>query len=303
MPSRMPYIRSEVAKIAARALLTRADRICLQAGSHRMLHIHSPIDIEALSGDVIAFHDEVPDQGGNVFRLAEAPHGHASDELVSDLVGEAGDKLGLDKARAYRVHRDIVAHQLDGRGLGQADDAGLRCCVVGDAYAGRLPLNGADVDDTASVPVDKVRGRSAKAVEGAVQVGAHHRCPLLCRHPAEGAVPADPGVVHEHVQTAQLLDGGLHQLLDLLMVRNVCLDLQRPYAAFGDGLYHLVGGRFVLAVIDHHRSALLPQLQGNGAAYAPGCARDQRYLILQIVHAGLTSLTFHTASLLSYDDT
>src|SRR3990172_1462347 len=164
MPSRMPYIRSEVAKIAARALLTRADRTCLQAGSHRMLHIHSPIDIEALSGDVIAFHDEVADQGGPLFRSAETSHGYPGDELVSDLLGEAGNKLGLDKAGAYRVHRDIVAHQLDGRGLGQADDACLGCCVVGDAYARGLPLNGADVDDAASISVDKVRGRSVEAV-------------------------------------------------------------------------------------------------------------------------------------------
>src|SRR5207248_1791017 len=66
-----------------------------------------------------------------------------------------------------------------------------------------------------------VHGRVTRRTEVALQVHGDDRVPLGLGHVDDHAVAQDPGVVHEHVQVAELVDGLLHQSLRAVPVGHV----------------------------------------------------------------------------------
>ena len=125
------------------------------------------------------------------------------------------------------VHADAAVAPLDGEELGQAGDAAL-----GGEVAGRAPLeaadaeDGAEVDDVAVALAQEVLRGGAAAVPQARQVRLHD----LAEHVVVGVLRApraqvgDAGVVDEHVDRAEVVPGGLHERLDLLVVGHVAGD-------------------------------------------------------------------------------
>ena len=123
--------------------------------------------------------------------------------------------------------------------------------------------------------------------------------PLHVGHVDEHPVPEDPGVVHEHVEPPEGLNGGIDETLGALPVRHVLAVGHRLAAETADLLHDLAGrpGRsprpidFSAEVVDDHLRTLAGQLDRLGSADPPACAGDDR-------HAPFTDPSSHRDSLL-----
>ena len=187
------------------------------------------------------------------------------------------------------VGADAVAGQLLRADLGERGDAGLGGAVVRLAGVGEQARRGRRVDDRG---VDglaglgllpPVGGRPAGGDEVALHVDLDDRVPLLLGHVDEHPVAQDAGVVDQHVEVAEGLDGAVDEALAALPVGDV--------VAVGDGLAAhgldllddlLRGGQVgpgavlgAAEVVDHDLGALRREQQRVLAADpAPGSGDD-----------------------------
>ena len=66
----------------------------------------------------------------------------------------------------------------------------------------------------------EMRDRGARDVEGAIEVHLDDRVPFLDRHVMEHAVAQDAGIVHDDIDTAEIVDRILHHALGVVPVRD-----------------------------------------------------------------------------------
>jgi hypothetical protein len=113
--------------------------------------------------------------------------------------------FGADIAGADRVHGDAGPRAFLRQRLGEAQVAGLGGGIVGLPRLPLLSVDRRDVDDAAELAVTHARPQRMGHVEQAGQVGVDHLFPLLPgRHLVEHRVAGDAGIVHQHVDRADL---------------------------------------------------------------------------------------------------
>ena len=110
-----------------------------------------------------------------------------------------------------------------------------------------------------------------------------HLIELLLGHLAQGGVAGDAGVVHHHVEAAELLHRGGDQSIDLGGRGDVAE--HRPGGivsaeGFGGG-----AGPFEVEIAEHHPGALGDEHFGDGVAEALGSPGDDRGPTCQQRHA------------------
>ena len=139
--------------------------------------------------------------------------------------------------------------------------------------------------EAAALLLAEMRHRGAADVEGAVKMHLDHGVPFLGRHVVEHAVAQDAGVVHHHVDAAEIVDRVLHDLLRVLPLGDAVGVGHRPALAvrLGDLGHHLLRRADILAltghrradVVDHHLGAVRRQAdRGRAADAAPRAGND-----------------------------
>src|SRR5918998_591787 len=197
----------------------------------------------------------------SVLRPAAAAHGYALHHLLHELLevqaetgGGLPGHLRLDEPGGDGVHRDAVAAELDGEGLGETLEARLGGRVVGLAAVAQSAGRG-DVHYPAVSLLDHVLLRGPAAQEGPREMDVEHRPPLLVGHLVEEVVPRYARVVDEDVEPAVALDGSLHRVLYLRAAGHVHAGREGVHAAVHEGSDGL-GGAVRLDVGQAHPGAL-----------------------------------------------
>ena len=133
--------------------------------------------------------------------------------------------LGQRRAGSDGVHPDPVRPELERHRLRQAPDRVLRGAVVGEARPARVDgVDRGDVDDRAAVALrPHLRSRRPDAEERAADVDVEDALELLRGDILEQEVREDAGVVHEHVEPAEAVDGRVDEPLDVGRRRDVAL--------------------------------------------------------------------------------
>jgi hypothetical protein len=85
----------------------------------------------------------------------------------------------------------------------------------------------------------------------------------------------DPGVVHQHIDPAELIDDPLDERPHLLRVGKV--GLQRQMATARECGNSVVGCLLSNAKLDNERGTARRELLGHGSTDSPGAARDQHH--------------------------
>lgn len=150
-----------------------------------------------------------------------------------------GHAAGSD--RSNDVGENVVLDALLGEGLGEADHGELGGRVVGLAKVTEQTGSGGGVDDATELLLAEVGPGGAGGLVGALDVDLEDEVPVLILHVLEGDVAEDTGVVDEDVDAAELLDGGLDDLVAIL-----------DAVVVGDGL--AASG---LDLVDNHIGSLL----------------------------------------------
>ena len=131
--------------------------------------------------------------------------------------------LGGDETRSDRVHVDPEPTELEGQRAGEALYTGLRRGVVRLA-AVAVRRDAGEVED---LPVllrhERLLGRLAHQ-EGALEVHVDHRVPVVLTELEQQVVPGDAGVVHQDVQSTELLEHAVDSRLDGGTVGDVAPD-------------------------------------------------------------------------------
>src|SRR5690606_18714466 len=83
------------------------------------------------------------------------------------------------------------------------------------------------------------------------------------------------GVVDENVETAELIQRGLHQCPAILIAADVRLHHQGFHAEGAAIVGHFLRPRLVTAVVDNHVAAVFGEQAGGGGADAGGRTGDQ----------------------------
>jgi len=114
----------------------------------------------------------------------------------------------------------------------------------------------------------------------AAHVDAHHPVVVGQRRVDQPGGHGDAGVVHQHVQAAEMIRRGAHRRRDRLGVRGVRgqepgVRPERPPGPLA---------KFRIPAGDHHPGALGQEPAGHGQAQAGGSAGDQRALSRQQAH-------------------
>src|SRR5215210_7168171 len=246
-------------------------------------HVDAAVDVEGGAGHVFVL-DAEADGLGDVFRLAEATHGDHLGYLLLHFLGHRVGHVRLYETRADGVDGDVAAGELQGGGLGVAEQAGLGRRVVGLAHVPRLAHEGAHVDDRAVLLLHHVRKCCMDGVEAAVEVQLDDLVPALHVELIQRGVGVYASVVHQDVHAAELLHGLVDQVLCVLRVRDVGLYRHRLASApdLVDLLHDLFGGPLTARVVDHDLGALTTQLFTYRGPYAPASARDHRNRTLQV---------------------
>ena len=126
---------------------------------------------------------------------------------------ELDGALGQRRPGRDRVHADPVRAELERHRLRQPPDRVLRRAVVREPGAARVDrVDRRDVDDRAAVALlPHLRRGGPDAEERAADVDAEDAVELGRRHVLEQEVREHAGVVDEHVEPAEALDGGPDQ--------------------------------------------------------------------------------------------
>ena len=125
------------------------------------------------------------------------------------------------------------------------------------------------------------------AAEGAGQRDVEHAGPLLVGHVDQRDGPAQPGVVHGHVESPEVVDGRRVERLHLALVRHVTGHGPHRAARLGLQLLGRLGQPPGVGVGDDDRGALLEAPAGRRRADPrPGGGGDDHHLADQQPVAG-----------------
>ena len=175
----------------------------------------------------------LPAELGNVATTnLEDGAGLAGVVLVGKDSNEGDDPLRLHEGKNIRGHNglghaaggdgsndvgeNVVLDALLGEGLGEADHGELGGRVVGLAKVTEETGGGGGVDDATELLLAEVGPGGAGSLVGALDVDLEDEVPVLILHVLEGDVAEDTGVVDEDIDAAELLDGGLDDLVAVL---------------------------------------------------------------------------------------
>ena len=230
---------------------------------------------------------------------------HAVELALGDVVGleglagtgHGGGDAG-EPGRADAVGGDVRGGELLGERQREPGDGGLGGGVVGLAEVAAQAGTRGGVDDAAVdagaglVLLTEVLGGEVRHRPRAPHVDVHHDVPVLDRHVPDGGVAHDAGVVHDDVELAVGVDGLLHHLAALLVVRDVAV-VRGGDAALGlDEVDGLVGGATgalagdaATEVVDDDLGAVLGQLHGVAPADAVAGSGDDGDLAVEHAHA------------------
>ena len=186
----------------------------------------------------------------------------------------------VDEPRHDDVAANTLRRVLAARRHRQLDDARLAHAV--GHRRGRRPRPRARRHVHDGAPARQHGGDGVLgAEEHAPQVGVHRQVPLQLRDVHERRrSDHHPGVVHQHVQPPEALDGLFDHRADLRRLRNVDFDEERIGARVAHQRHRPIGLRCV-AVRHHDLRPLAGEEQRRRPADARGPARDDRYLVLQ----------------------
>ena len=217
------------------------------------------------------------------------------------LLGLAGHRLdhAAERVRADAVGADVVALHVHRDAARQPGDAQFRRAVVHLPDAADQPRGGGDMHVAAALLLAEMRHRGAADIEGAVQMHLHHRVPFLGRHVVEHAVAQDAGVVHHHVDAAEIVDRGLHDLLRVLPLGDAVGVRHRAALAvrLGDLGHHLLRRADIVAlaghrgadVVHHDLGAVRRQAdRGRAADAAPRAGHDGDLAVQHSSHSLLS---------------
>ena len=198
--------------------------------------------------------------------------------LLAGILRQLFGHPGGDEPGRQCVDRDLSGRHLPGYGLGEADEPGLGCGVVGLARIAAYADHRGDVDHAAAVLPYQVGQDVLGAKEGAPQVNFQYLVPLIGGHAEQQAVAVDAGVVDQDVDALppfnELFDCGFGKAV----LGNVPLQ-ENGFAAGGRYVVHYRGGGGAAEmVVDGHLGAGPGQTGGDGRADSPGCSRHQGYL-------------------------
>ena len=127
-----------------------------------------------------------------------------------------------------------------------------------------------------------VRRREPSGHEVTLQVDVDDRVPLLLGHRHEHAVAQDAGVVHEHVEASEGVDGGAHQRLATGPAGDVVVRRDGFASAGADLLGRLLGD--LTEIVDDDLGTLGREESRVLAPEAPTGARDDRDPAVECPH-------------------
>src|SRR5947208_3837542 len=235
-------------------------------------------DRERLAGDVLAgIAGEEQRHVRDVLRGNGRMHAHALQQPPAHFflvyaeafclrLDHALDALALDHAGLDAVDAHLFGTGFGGQALREADHRPFCRRIRGAHREGKAPGGRRQVDDAAAARRLDHRHRLARAVEHAVQVHRDAAVPVL------GADVLDPGgrsryagVVHQHVEAAELALDVAEQPLDIGQLRHV-----------GDGTREVaLLESFFIHITDMDAGALVGKGAGNDPADAGAARRDQ----------------------------
>ena len=163
----------------------------------------------------------------------------------------------------------------------QADHAGFRCTVTGEANIAQQARGGPGIDDGAAARLQERGNGVLHAQPHALQVDGDLAIELLFLE-IEDIRPgdADAGIVEQDVEAAALLDGLLHQGRHIRRAAHVGAHIEAALA-------HLLFNARAVGVIDigdDHARALPGEQLGRCLAHARCAARHDRHLAIQSAH-------------------
>ena len=188
----------------------------------------------------------------------------------------------------HRVDPDAPIGILQRGGLGEDAHAALGRLVGGTVVrnANDAELRGYVDDGTAAGVQHSGNGR-AGAQEHALEVHVDGAVPEFHGLLVDlERIAADPRVVHQHVETAELRDRFRHGGLPIRHLRNIQVNEATAATIVGNGR----GGRCALLVqdvADDHGCALAGEEPGLGRAHPARAAADQRNLAVHSSHGFL----------------
>ena len=130
-----------------------------------------------------------------------------------------------DTSEGKSIDRDISRSEIRCETAGQVDDAGARRPRVGHQRRATLEDERVDnVDNGSEAVLDKHRTEPTAHVPGAVQIEVNDRPPPAIADPAGPRGKLAARIVHDEVNPAERLDGGVAQSFDLLHIADVGRD-------------------------------------------------------------------------------
>src|SRR6478735_6726872 len=271
----------------------RKARRCRPVNS-RGSDLGSAIDVERLAGDVrrlVAAQER--SRGGDVLggpdpldRVGLGSGGaevlHADSDPARGVVGH----LGRDEARRDRVDVDPELAQLERQRAGEALHSRLRGRVVGLAPVA-VGRDAGEVEDLAVLLVHEGLLHGLAHQEGALEVHPHDGVPVVLGQLEQQVVAGDAGVVHQDVDTPELVEHASHGCLDGGTVGDVARDADGLRLATEAGCG---GARLALVEVeDRDRGALLGEPLGGAGADPARCPRDDCYPSVESTHLALSS--------------
>ena len=192
--------------------------------------------------------------------------------LVQTLAKELLGAFGHDGAGGDGIDADPVAANLARHGAGHADDRSLAHGVVHAEWEAIDRGQRRYVDDRAATGLAHVADHGLAAVPDAGDVHVHHLLPLGRLQRFEAAalhVGIKRGVVHQRMNSAELLDCRIRHRLAGGHVGHVQRHAQRLAARGFDGRHHFAA---IAEVAADDIRAFLCQCLGIGAAEPAGGA-------------------------------
>jgi hypothetical protein len=133
--------------------------------------------------------------------------------------------------------------------------------------------------DHAATAASQVRVRGPRVQEVAPHVHVHHPVPVRQGRSQQARLNPDPGVVNQHIESPELLDGQVHRARYSSRIASV----SDHEPALADIAEHPLRAQAQLLIPPGHHDprALSQEPAGNGKADAGGAPGDQHLLTLQ----------------------
>ena len=215
--------------------------------------------------------------------------GHATERIargqLSALLGaELLERGRVHRARTHRVDANAGVGVVERHAAHQADETVLGH-VVGDLIPlADHPRRGRDAHDRSATGPLHVRDRVAGAQVGTGEVDPQHPVPVRFVHLGDAAGTGDPGVVHQHVQAAQVLHRRGHQRLNVRDCGDVCSYRDRRAAVGVEPVRRCRDGALVQVGQDDRCSLAHEQL-GHRQTEPSSRSGDHRALARQEAHS------------------